>query len=172
MKRLLPILIGMALVCGNLFAASTNYLIGTLTGDTLVRGFLPANKSLAQITLANAAGSDITVDIYNAPVSADEAADLNFAIGSWTGQVYATTNLVTSFTNFLGVVESVTNTVNYSFTTTFPTNVGTYKKVRTIVVPAGDTSIWIPGTPVIMDRGTVLQVSATNITATIEYNDR
>lgn len=172
MKKFLAFIFTVVLLSISTQAASTSYLFGTGGVTNLIDGFATANSQLTSISLANASGSAITVNVYNAPETADAPADLEQTIAAWTGFTQYETNIVESITNFLGVVQSRTNTVRYWSEQTYGPYTNDYKIVNTITVPASSSITWTPSETYIMDVGTVLEVSATNITATVNYISR
>jgi hypothetical protein len=173
MKKLFSLIAMIALVMSVSVNAATSSVVFGASGSTdLVDGLVDSNTTINSVTMANASGSAITVSIYNAPVASDEAADLSYVIPSFTAWTRYSTNIVESYTNFFGVVQSRTNTVQYMAENTFGPYTNSYSAVNTFEVPANTTLTWTPTTAVIMDIGTVVQVSATNLTATVNYNVR
>lgn len=160
------------LVSMQLNGATASNRFGDDGSDDLVDGLVGENAEIQSVEFTNHSGAAITVGVYNAPESATEAADLSYIIASFTAYNNYETNIVENYTNFLGVAQSRTNTVRYWIEQTYGPFTNDYTKLTTLSVPAGSTVTWTPVVKPINDIGTAIEISATNITATVTYNPR
>lgn len=121
--------------------------------------------NIAQITVANAAASAMTVRVYDSPNT-----NTTYVRGAYTNTLSYLTNLVTVFTNFSGVIQTNTNQVLYTYTSVAPQATNSYRLLTTLSVPASDTLVWSPAGDGVYANFGVNVFASTNGTITVQYN--
>lgn len=132
--------------------ASYNLLIGTNA------------LQLQSITVANASSAIMTAYIYDSPNT-----NTTYVRSAYTNTLSYTTNLVTTFTNFSGVIQTNTNTVLYTYTSVAPQATNSYRVLNTFTVPAGESLVWTPSPGIYANFG-LSAYASTNGTITVQYN--
>jgi hypothetical protein len=119
--------------------------------------------AIYKLMIANGTGSASTVAFYDT-----SATNLTYTLGQYTNTTQYTTNLVTTYTNYLGVIQTNTNTFLYTLNTTQTASTNNYRRLATIVVPAGNTVTYSPTTPL----AALLGLTVTNdaaVSVTVDY---
>lgn len=140
------------------FAAMAGLLVAEVVSGTFGAGITvvrSTGQSVASISLTDTSGAANTVVVYDN----DSASSTNRTYAAYTATTQYTTNVVMSFTNFTGVVQSYTNTVLATVNTTIPSSTIQARRVFTFRLPANGTVTFTPTSP----QGTTfgLQLSAT-----------
>lgn len=121
---------------------------------------------ISQVVVANAGAGTMLVNLYDAPDT-----NLTYVRAAYTNTLSYTTNMVTTFTNFSGVVQSNTNLVLFTYSSVAPQATNTYRLLTTISVPASSTYTWTPsGNDGIYANFGVTSTVNTNGTVTVYYN--
>ncbi len=95
--------------------------------------------NITQVTVANSSTNTLLVRLVDAP-----STSLTWTNASYIGTFAYTTNIVTTFTNFTGVVQNQTNSYLYTYTNTVAANTNSYNTLVVLTVPASETLIWTP----------------------------
>jgi len=140
------------------FAAMAGLLVAEVVSGTFGAGITvvrSTGQSVASISLTDTSGAANTVVVYDN----DSASSTNRTYAAYTATTQYTTNVVMSFTNFTGVVQSYTNTVLATVNTNIPSSTIPARRVFTFRLPANGTVTFTPTSP----QGTTfgLQLSAT-----------
>ena len=137
--------------------------IPTATATNLITGPL-AMQQLEMIN--NHPSATVTIKIYDAPSN----------LTTWTNGAYAsrsqyTTNLVTTWTNYNGIVTSQTNSVLYIYTNEVAAAAISYKLLKTATIAAWESSTWTPLNGVYYSYVLLATNNQTNVTYNITYSN-
>jgi len=95
---------------------------------------------LVYLQLTDTSGAANTFIVYDS----DSSSTTNRVKPSFQRRTFYTTNEVSSVTNALGRIESITNTVRASVVTTVASATLEMKRLYTVTVPANSTVVWEP----------------------------
>ena len=155
MNRLFSFIASMLLVVSSIFAQTS----GSLTSGVNLISATPLQISAFQVF--DTSGALNTITLYDN----DSASSTNRVRAAYTSVTQYTTNVVMTFTNFTGVVQSFTNTVLARVNVTVPASTNEARRVFRIVVPANGTVMVNPIDP----YGTTFGVQAL-ATGAAQYN--
>lgn len=131
---------------------------------TTAASVLQNGVKIQQIQYSNAATNAITITMYDAPTNV-----LTYVVGAYTNNVISQQNVVTTFTNYTGIVESQTNLTLVSTLTPVGQSTNSYRTVIVQTVPASSTVTFTPPSGLPVGFGLAAATTATNITASIIY---
>lgn len=156
------LILGLSLVALNLQAADVSVNVANAVATNLLTGQI----QLEEIEVINNGGSTVTVRIYDAPST-------NV---TWTNSQYSvptsyTTNLVTVFTNYNGILTTNTNTVLYTVNTTVSAAPVNYRLLKSFTIAAGASSTWTPVNGVYLSYGLMATNNVTNTTYNYTYSN-
>lgn len=158
MKKFLTI-VGSFLVTCALLAQSTSS--GALSAGLNVIASVPGN--LLSLQLSDTSGAANNVIVYDS----SSASTTNRVRPAYTLLTPYTTNIVSSFTNGVGRVETQTNTVRAIATTTVAQSTNEMTRLFTITLPANGSVLFDPTTPTLFSYGfTIKTVGAGSYNAT------
>ena len=160
MKNFISLLVAIAIA---ILPVSAVTLSTNVTGPT-TNNILAGSIRVNQITVANNTAAALTLLLIDAPSTGFTYTNASYSSLSISGP----TNLVTTYTNFFGVVESWTNKVIGYATNTVAASTNNYPYVLNLVVPANTTQIFTPDGVVQFMRG-VLVTNSTNANITLDY---
>jgi len=157
-KILFSLLLGVGLVA-NAATLSTN-LSAVSTNSLIASGVL-----ITEITVANSGAAGVTLGFF----------DNNLASTVWTNSAYTNrlsyiTNLVTSFTNFSGVIQTNTNSVIYTIDQAYAAATNNRTKFLTLTVSNGQTYVYTPTDVLVAGLGLTITNTMTNGTLTVKYS--
>lgn len=125
---------------------------------------LTSAAKIQQMSIANGTGSAITITALDSPSTA-----LTYVVGAYTNNVQTISDVVTTFTNILGVSQSSTNTTLINTPTLVSASTNNYRTVLIQTVPANSTVTFTPPTGLLVGFGMNVSCSATGVTATVSY---
>lgn len=117
-----------------------------------------------QIVFSNAATNAVTLTFVDSPTNTT-----TYVVGAYTNNVLTLGNVITTFTNILGVVQSSTNNTLTSTLTVQAATTNSYRTVLVQLVPASATVTYTPPSGLQTGFGLSASTTATNVTATINY---
>lgn len=159
-KKLLGIVAAITLLSTTAFADTATYGPNT-TSLTSVIG-VPA--SIGSIVFANASAGAISLTLTDSPTNS-----LTYLTAAYTNSIVTTGTTVTTYTNILGVIQSMTNNTSTRSLSVQGALTNNYPTFLSVVVPAGSAYTWTPSVPQPVLRGLAISSSATNVTASITY---
>ena len=162
MKNMFKSLLMGALLLSSVFALQA----ATLSTNVAAAGtnnVLASGAAITQVTAANATGSAVTIQIFDAP-----AALLTYTVGAYTNMTRTVVNVTNSYTSRNGFVISNTNTVLRETAGVQGSTTPSYRSVIILTVPAGETVTYTPTTPLVASQGLLLTNQAA-INLTIDY---
>lgn len=165
MKKFFTFLVLLSLLVG--YTTKAAVVTSSFTG-TDTNQIYEGRSIVSSVQVANATAATLTLTLYDGPAAAG-AGDLLFVIPTYTIVSNYTTSVVTTFTNFSGVVQNQTNDMRVSTNVTIPQTTNTYATLMTISVAASTTSTTTPNNPLYTGMGLV-GTSDTNATVTVTYN--
>jgi hypothetical protein len=153
MKRIFNFVLLLVALTSSLFAQTSGTLtagVNLLTSDpTIVRS----------IQFFDTSGTNNTITLYDN----DSASSTNRVRAAYTTTTQYTTNVVMTFTNFTGVVQSYTNAVLARVNSTVAASTNEARRVFRIVVPANGTVSVAPTDPYGTTYGAQLLLNGTAI---------
>lgn len=158
MKKFLAIVLSLVSAVALMAQVSTS---GTLSAGLNVVSSNPGN--LLYLQLSDTSGSANNVIVYDS----SSASVTNRVRPAYTLLTPYTTNIVSTFTNGVGRVETQTNTVRAIATSTVAQSTNEMSRLFTIQLPANGTVIFDPTTPTLYSYGfTIKSVGAGTYNAT------
>jgi hypothetical protein len=137
MKRIFNFVLLLVALTSSLFAQTS----GTLTAGV---NLLSSDPTIVRsIQFFDTSGTNNTITLYDN----DSASSTNRVRAAYTTTTQYTTNVVMSFTNFTGVVQSYTNAVLARVNSTVAASTNEARRVFRIVVPANGTVSVAPTSP-------------------------
>lgn len=161
MKYILNIL-AVILTSLALRAESVSY---TCSATNTSESILTSPAVIRQITAVNAGSGTVTLKLFDT-----SSTNLTFSTGAYTNNVLSTVSAVTTYTDINGNEQNITNTVLRITPTLVGAATRDYRKVYTMVVPAGETMVYTPTTGIFLANGLAATNINLGITATIEYS--
>lgn len=155
MNKFLALFFGLFVLVGSLFGQTSGSLAA---GVNLISS---SGAAIAEFQVFDTSGANNTITVYDN----DSASSTNRVRAAYTTTTQYTTNVVMTFTNFTGVVQSYTNTVLARVNSTVAASTNEARRVFRIVVPANGTVTVAP----ILPYGTTYGVQAL-ATGTAAYN--
>lgn len=159
MKTLFKLLAVFSLLL-NVNAASSSTAIAAAGTNNILAGPVQAY----QLMFANASGSAVTVKLLDAPSTAQTYTAGAYTLISRTGP----TNVVTTFTNFFGVVQTYTNYAITTVTNSVGASTNSFPVIGTFVIPANSTTFYTPESTLKINNG-LLVTNQAAITVTVDY---
>lgn len=120
--------------------------------------------SISSIVFANGATNSVSLTLTDSPTNS-----LTYLTSAYTNSVTTTGSTVTTYTNILGVIQSMTNTTSTRSLSVQGALTNNYPTFLTVVVPASGSYVWTPSIPQPVIRGLAISSTATNVTASITY---
>lgn len=137
MNKFLALFFGLFAIVGSLFGQTS----GTLAaGVNLISS---SGTAIAEFQVFDTSGANNIITVYDN----DSASSTNRVRAAYTTTTQYTTNVVMTFTNFTGVVQSYTNTVLARVNSTVAASTNEARRVFRISVPANGTVTVAPATP-------------------------
>jgi len=133
--KLFPIIAALALSTACL--AQSVYKTGSVTSS--VASLLTTSVGIKSLQLTDTSAAANLVTIYD-----NSTASTNRVTAAYTAVLAYSTNVVESFTNMAGVVQSSTNTVWHTENATVAAATNEARIVYRVTVPASGTLLWTP----------------------------
>ena len=161
---LLGVLLGMGLVMP--VAQAAQYSLTIPNASTLYTlGFTNQNYLIQEIVLANAGTGQATVSFFDA-----EATNQTYVRAAFTNTTSYVTNIVTTFTNYNGWIQTNTNTGTYTFSSTYSATTNSRVKLLSLAVGPTNTVSYRPINGLSGGFGLVVtNTAATNLVVTVTY---
>jgi hypothetical protein len=131
---------------------------------TALTAVLTQPASISSIVFANAATNAVSLTLTDTPTNT-----LTYVTSAYTNSVTTTGTTVQTYTNILGVVQSMTNLTSTRSLSVQGALTNNYPTFLTVVVPASGSYTWTPSVPQPVLRGLAISSTATNVTASITY---
>ena len=128
------------------FLAMAGLLAAEIVSGTFTSAILSLSTngvSIRNFQVVDTSAAANTVILYDN----DSTSSTNRTYAAYTAVTQYTTNVVMSFTNFTGVVQSYTNTVLATVNTTIPAATNQARRVFTFTLPASGTVTFTPNSP-------------------------
>lgn len=170
MKNLFKIIAVLALAM-SLFvtkAHAAQYSLNVASASTLYTlAFTNQNYLITEVLVANAGTGPVNVSLFDA-----EATNTTYVRGTYTNTTIYTTNIVTTFTNYNGWIQTNTNSGTYSFSQSFGAATNNRVKLLTLAVGATNSVDFKPVAGISGGFGLVITNTAgTNVTVTVTYQN-
>lgn len=160
MKKLFVYLVALVTLASSINAATSSTSISAAGTNNILAG--PVR--IYQLMFANGSGSAITVRLLDAPSTNQTYTAGAYSLISRTGP----TNVVTTFTNFFGVVQTATNYVITTTTNSVSASTNSYPVIGTWVIPANSTVYYTPESMLRINNG-LLVTNQAAIAITSDY---
>jgi hypothetical protein len=131
---------------------------------TALTSVIGVPASISSIVFANGATNSVSLTLTDSPTNT-----LTYLTSAYTNSVTTTGSTVTTYTNILGVIQSMTNTTSTRSLSVQGALTNNYRTFLTVVVPASGSYVWTPSIPQPVLRGLAISSTATNVTASITY---
>ena len=128
------------------FLAMAGLLAAEIVSGTFTSAILSLSTngvSIRNFQVVDTSAAANTVILYDN----DSTSSTNRTYAAYTAVTQYTTNVVMSFTNFTGVVQSYTNTVLATVNTTITAATNQARRVFTFTLPASGTVTFTPNSP-------------------------
>ena len=128
------------------FLAMAGLLAAEIVSGTFTSAILSISTngvSIRNFQVVDTSAAANTVILYDN----DSTTSTNRVYNAYTAVTQYTTNVVMSFTNFTGVVQSYTNTVLATVSTNIPAVTNQARRVFTFTLPASGTVTFTPNSP-------------------------
>ena len=154
----------------SLFALLTAFAVSAATYTTNLTGhgtnliIITNGIQINSITFANSSGATLSAAVY----------DSKYTSLKWTNTPYTnltsyTTNYVTTFTNFSGVIQTNTNSVLWTYSNAVAAATNDFRALTTVAVSNAVTYVWTPSTLMVAGFGLVV-TNSTNVSLTVNYS--
>lgn len=160
MKKYIALLMAAIVLTLQLNAAQ---VVTSITGAS-TNSVLQQPVTITQVVVANPTAATLTLSIFDAPTNS-----LTWTRGAYTGIQTYSTNYVTTFTNFSGVVQTETNAAVFTAPLVVGAATNNYRLLTTITVAAGTSFTFTPISPYTTSFG-LCSTNNTNCTVTTTYN--
>ena len=157
-KYLSLVIVAFVLLGVNTYAATLSGTIASGNNSLLTSGY-----RLLSLDIIGAASGNTTVRLYDLSTSVT-----NLATGAYSTRTSYATNVVTSYTNTVGSIQSITNSGLFTLTSTVATNLLEAVRIVDVVVPPNVLYQLNMNVPVV--KG-VSATSSQTITYTLTYGN-
>ena len=169
MKNYFKILLASALLAVNSYGASSTFLTNVVAGvamptNTMISLLTSGPLLINSISVINTSGqtTNVLLNFIDGPGTLGVGTNyIVYTNSGFTNRALTTNyNDIVTFTNYSGVVQTVTNTSVSTTLTTNGTRANLYKTVVSLTTSNGQTTTYTPSTPLVVSYG--LGVSSTN----------
>ena len=163
-RSILGVLLAMGLVIPA--AQAAQYSTTIANASTLYTlAFTNQNYLIQEIVLANAGAGPTTVSFFDA-----ESTNQTYVRTAFTNTTSYITNIVTTFTNYNGWIQTNTNTGTFSFSSTYGATTNSRVKLVSLAVGPTNTVTYRPINGLSGGYGLVVtNLAATNLSVTVTY---